>query len=227
MLFDDLLKAPSSALLVNAQLIDPVGIYNLGNTCFINAVLQCMIHCPLLQDLFLHQIVHPYKSCEALRWGSNKSSCLTCGLDKLFLEYYGSSIGIDAIAALEEQRVPSQSFFSNTIESNQNSSEPDSAFARDKKQHPEYRGHPIVPTSLLSEIWKNIRSIAGHDQHDAQEFFQVFLDSLETHSIVYQNLAREMRQVLYKSAIKRSTPFDLAQSKVAEIGMTNTHIFSK
>jgi len=154
------------------------------------ATLQCMIHCKPLEKLFLRILAHPYQSCESLRCVSNKTSCLTCEMDKLFLEYYGSSVGIDAIAALEEQLDLSSNRTPKYV----------------KTKMYENRGHPIVPSNLLAEIWKNkgMRHVAGHGQHDAQEFFNAFVDCLETHALTYQKSAQEMRQIMHKTQINQS-----------------------
>ena len=45
----------------------PVGIYNLGNTCFMGCVLQCLIHCDPLQQYFLGDIKHHFGSCQILQ----------------------------------------------------------------------------------------------------------------------------------------------------------------
>ena len=69
-------------------------------------------------------------------------------MDKLFLEYYGSAVGIDTIAALEEQCT--QSDATSTLTRTQ---------TQDKQ-----RGHPIIPASMLKECWKNehMKHIAGY-----------------------------------------------------------------
>ena len=167
----------------------PVGMYNLGNTCFMSATLQCLIHCKPLQEQFLSKLAHPYQTCNCVRAGSKTTSCLTCEMDKVFLKYYGNSVGIDAIASLEEQ--PSHSTDTNPTTTRVAPS--DSC------------GHPIIPSNLLAEIWKckGMKHIAGHAQHDAQEFFNAFVDCLSAQALVYRKLAQEKSQIVYESQIKR------------------------
>jgi ubiquitin C-terminal hydrolase len=112
-------------------------------------------------------------------------------MDKLFVNYYGRAVGIDAIAALENQVGDLSS----------------DALACEEKE-PDIRGQPIVPSNLLAEVYKNrgMRQIAGSGQHDSQEFFNHFVDALATEILSYQKNAQEMRQILHETQIKHSYP---------------------
>lgn len=54
------------------------GILNLGNTCYLNCVLQTFLHNPLLRNYFLADKHNP-KTCD-------RAPCISCELDKLFAE---------------------------------------------------------------------------------------------------------------------------------------------
>ena len=135
----------------------PVGLYNLGNTCFMSCGLQCLASCRLLQKFFLRDHKHDHQCCECLRSmapvqtfrasslnphqlnglgdssnadargrvsppsgvaaatlkRSGQSSgtesvpgdqCMACELDRMFIEMFGSSAGIDVMGGLTSLR---------------------------------------------------------------------------------------------------------------------------
>lgn len=60
------------------------GLLNLGQTCFLNVVLQCFVHNPLLRNYFLSD-KHNYKQCKL-------ETCTSCEMDKLFTEVQSPQI---------------------------------------------------------------------------------------------------------------------------------------
>ncbi|KJA25025.1 hypothetical protein HYPSUDRAFT_37935 [Hypholoma sublateritium FD-334 SS-4] len=56
------------------------GLLNLGQTCFLNVVLQCFVHNPLLRNFFLSD-KHNHRQCKL-------ENCTSCEMDKLFSEIY-------------------------------------------------------------------------------------------------------------------------------------------
>jgi ubiquitin C-terminal hydrolase len=174
----------------------PVGIYNLGNTCFKSAVLQCLVHCEPLQRYFLRDTGHHNKSCltyrrklqgkkkkngavvvpELPKNGAIDSVCLACEMDSLFLSYYGSTIGKDVAAAIEEACNHSQG---------REAMEEIALFDETES------GDPLVISNLLTSAWKSVgmKNLAGYEQHDAHEFLNSFLDMMGKHSRQYRERA--------------------------------------
>ena len=61
-----------------------MGLLNLGQTCFLNVVLQCLLHNPMLRNYFLSDI-HNSKLCKL-------KECMCCEMDKLFAEVNKKSL---------------------------------------------------------------------------------------------------------------------------------------
>ena len=185
----------------------PVGMYNLGNTCFQSAVLQCLIACTPLQKYFLHDVMHHHASCAEYRQSvhqespkrsnsnvSSKSSssskdrvgtCLACELDKLMLRYLGSSRGVDVFSAVMEH------------------SEPDSYLRK---------GDPLVTSEMLACAWKcgEMNHLAGYAQRDSHEFLHGFLDNMGKHDREYQSRISR--------AIKSAQPASSTNGKTSHRG---------
>ncbi|KAK7111323.1 hypothetical protein V1264_010978 [Littorina saxatilis] len=57
------------------------GLINLGNTCFMNCILQSLTHTPILRDYFLSDQHHCHMT-------ANPQQCLVCEMGRLFQEFY-------------------------------------------------------------------------------------------------------------------------------------------
>lgn len=58
------------------------GIFNMGTTCYMNVILQCFIHNPLLRNFYLGE-GHHSSDC-------SYKNCMSCAMDDMFQEFYAS-----------------------------------------------------------------------------------------------------------------------------------------
>ncbi|KAF8872581.1 cysteine proteinase [Infundibulicybe gibba] len=70
------------------------GLLNLGQTCFLNVVLQCFAHNPLLRNYFLGD-KHNWRQCKL-------DNCTCCEMDKLFTEIYSDDTSPYAVGYAQQ-----------------------------------------------------------------------------------------------------------------------------
>ena len=181
-----------------------------------SAVLQCLIHCFELQKYFLNDIGHNHQACSIYRRKyatktatgvsthpkkgkkSAESVCLACEMDKLFLQYTSSVLGVDVMAAVCSNVGTSSANISTA------SSKPTSVI----------QGDPLVTADMLTAAWKcgGMKHLAGYEQRDAHEFLHSFLEILGRHIHHYRtrmyraiNTARPLNSFVDVSGIKSPT----------------------
>lgn len=134
----------------------PVGLYNLGNSCYMNSVLHAIVHAPPLRNFFLADLHRPF--CNF----SPSSDCFACALDGLITASYSN---------------PRRS-----ISTSANNSSSGSGSKKDSSTSSTTTTPFIVPQKILEIIWKNADHLATYAQHDAHEFLIAALNILNTHS---------------------------------------------
>lgn len=173
----------------------PVGIYNLGNTCYQSAVLQCLIHCVPLQRYFLREIGHHYVSSAIHRSGGDKdlAVCLASEMDKLLLQYQGSAMGLDILGMMDEASKefmvapPTNVAIAQTFGGTDLTAH---SSLGNNRRPPIRKGDPIAATSMLAATWqaKGMEHLAGYEQRDAHEFLHGILDMLDKHTQRYRDM---------------------------------------
>lgn len=190
----------------------PIGIYNLGDTCFQSAVFQCLLNCAPVQEYFL-KVGHHHAACpfyprdkpgKPLTEKKKLAAqvCLACELDKMFLNYYASSIGFRVTAALSSSS-------SVVTELPQNMTQP--------------QGEAIIASEMLAATWRcpDLSHLAGYGQNDAHEFLHGFLDVLQKHIQKYRKAVATAVAKGARGGVKRPTE-QRADTNVGSVDIINS-----
>lgn len=131
----------------------PVGLFNLGNSCYMNSVLQAFLNAPPLRCFFLADGHRPSCTHEP------KSDCLACAFDELVCD-----------SITEELNLEDHNNSNNML-----------AMEKDKKSEKKQRRWFLIPQRALDIVWRYADNLASYAQHDAHEFLITALNILNAH----------------------------------------------
>jgi ubiquitin C-terminal hydrolase len=168
----------------------PVGLYNLGNSCYMNSVLQAFLNAPPLRGFFLADGHRPYCT------RSPKSDCLACAMDKLVCDSHAGEIVSDVSSGVCRDNGSSKTGVVGgdlTVESGS------CPF--------------LVPQRILEIMWKHAEHLASYAQHDAHEFLIATLNVLNAHCRV-QSTPSTLLAPSVEAGASASRPSSLTEDKL-------------
>ena len=175
--------AATLARLFRASQAPKRGFLNMGSTCFMNCILQTVVHNPILRSFFLSGGHDPHE-CARKRsrhrvtsntttagtagseaaaanrgtGGRRASVCLGCDVDALV-----SEVRFERIIACDPIRHSCRCVWFQVF---------CSPAAR--------TGAPVVPQRLLHNMWQHAHHVAGYQQPDAHEFFMALVGGIHS-----------------------------------------------
>ncbi|XP_043932855.1 ubiquitin carboxyl-terminal hydrolase 49 [Protopterus annectens] len=160
------------------------GLRNLGNTCYMNSILQVLSHLQKFRECFL--TLDLCETEELLAKTANGKSIIP---DKLTNGSTGNASGKDRLGSYGKHNMPSSlnggSFINKSLELVQPKEPSSKHISLCHELHTLFRvmwsgkWALVSPFAMLHSVWSLIPAFRGYDQQDAQEFLCELLDKVQ------------------------------------------------